>query len=746
MKKLMRRIPVWAKVVAAVVLFIAVVYFLIWAIPNKKLKSFEARQNSSCFYDRNGVLLYVLPLEEGLRREYKSLNDFPQELIQAFLEAEDKNFYWHPGVDPISVIRAAGQNKQAGKVVSGASTITMQLARLIYPRQKGMQVNFSRKVKEMFLAFYLEIKYSKKQILELYLNNVPFGYQVEGVASASRSFFGVEPNALSLEQMKVLATIPRRPSDYAPEKIFDYPNLCPHFVNYIVKLYKEEDVRIPNNLFLSIDSELNELTEKQIQRKLDEYRSSRIHNGSAFVMDNRTGEIIVWVGNASYEDTQHSGQIDGVMVENQPGSSMKPFLYALALENGFHPYSVLPDIEMDFGGQQVYVPLNFNNKFNGPVRYRISLASSLNVPAVYLLYNMTIDKYMEQLLKMGFTSLEGERETTGLSLALGSNGVRLYEMVHAFSNFVNDGKIIPITFNSAKDTGSIHDGRKYMSRIQNKADSSKLNQSGKVVKAYQKDTARIMCDILSDKSARSLGFGWAKVFDTQYDSIFKTGTSNQYQNIIALGATSNYTVGVWMGNFEGETVIRQTGSSVPAQIVRGLLDELTAESGAENFKEPEDYTKQAICSLSGMMAGPNCPTTVMEWVHKEDREFEKQECNWHFEHNGKIAIEYPTEYQHWANRRNYAGSSKVGTGTPLSISYPNNKATFLYDYSLPDSVQKINVKAIGGSESIARLYMDNQLIGEASSVFAWDVPLKIGSHTLTVECGQQTDSVTIFVK
>ena len=356
---------------AAALIALLALRILLWLLPCAALKQFMQRENSTRFYDRNGVLLQVRPLEEGLRREYYPLKDIPEAIGKAFIAAEDKNFYLHPGVDFFSIVRAFMQNRRAGHTVSGASTITMQLVRLIYPRTGRATVR--TKFVEMLRAFRIEAKLSKHKILELYLNNLPFGFQVEGIGSAARAFYGVTPDKLTDEQIARLALIPRRPVQYAPEKTFVYPNLCPHFIRHVEDEYRTQGKRLPDALTLSIDSALVTETEKNIQKKISEFKDSRIHNGAALALDNLTGEILVWAGNASFDDSAHSGQIDGVLVQNQPGSSMKPFLYALALEHGFSPADSLPDIPQDFGSFGVYVPLNFNNCYNGPVRFRVAL-------------------------------------------------------------------------------------------------------------------------------------------------------------------------------------------------------------------------------------------------------------------------------------------------------------------------------------------------------------------------------------
>ncbi|MGP1459825.1 MAG: transglycosylase domain-containing protein [Treponema sp.] len=686
--------------------FVSVLYCALRFTPEPALTRFCKRQYSARFYDKNGILLHVMPLEEGLRREFVPLKKIPPELVDAFIAAEDKNFYRHSGVDFLSIIRAAEQNRKARRVVSGASTITMQLVRLIYPRTG--RADFRVKLREMFCAFRLEVKLSKKRILELYLNNVPFGFQTEGIASAARSFYGVGSDSLSsltAQQMKTLALIPRRPAEYAPQKTFVYPNLCPHFIQYVKNEYKKSAKSIPSEVRLTVDSKLVERIERGIQQKLDEFKDARIHNGAALVINNRTGEIIAWAGNASFDDAEHSGQIDGVLVKNQPGSSMKPFLYALALENGFEPSAVLPDIPQDFGSEGVYVPQNFNNRFNGPVRFRVALASSLNVPAVYLLNEVGIGKYMDCLSRLGFASLEGTREGTGLSLALGSGEVTLFEMTKAFSVFTRGGSV-----------------PENLSFLPRKSAAAKVS-------VFQPDTARIICDILSDKDARSLGFGHAKVFDTPYPCIFKTGTSNQFQNIVAFASTSEFTTGVWMGNFEGETIIRKTGSSIPAEIARAVLDVLTKTYGAKDFPPPEFYEKRSVCALSGLAVSDSCPSSVQEFVRKNAR---LETCLWHQARRGGVNIVYPPEYAHWAAGKNMRGKSAAGGA--LKIVYPKNKAVFIYDASLNAASQMLPVHAVGGKGS-TELLVDGKSAG-ASDTLRWHIPLTRGRHELIIRSGE----------
>ncbi len=709
-----------AKKIFFVLLCIAFSLFFIFALyillPYKGLKEYTQRQNSTRFYDREGTLLHILPLQDGLRREYYPLEQIPLFLQQEFIQEEDKRFYKHKGVDVRAILRALTINSKEKRIVSGASTITMQLVRLINPRKKNPTV--LSKLVEMFKAVKLERKLSKNQILELYLNSVPFGFQVEGVASAARSFYGCELSALSDEQMHYLSLIPRRPKDYAPRKNYEYKKLCPHFINFVIDTFTQNRKTIPNEVQLSIDLDLTQFAAKSISQKLQEYEEARIHNGAVLLIHNNTGEILCYVGNPRFEDMEHSGQIDGVLVKNQMGSSMKPFLYALALESGFSPNDVLPDIQQDFGTDGVYVPLNFNNRYNGPVMFRIALASSLNVPAVYILSKVGLDTYIKKLYTLGFDSLRLKQDSLGLSLALGAGEVSLLEMVRAFSVFANDGMLL------------------------DRLECVKTSELKSKQRVYERDSARIICDILSDKNARHLGFGNARVFQTLYPSIFKTGTSNQYQNIVAMASTSEFTVGVWMGNFEGETVVHETGSSIPATVARSLLDMLSSRYGANDFLEAENFVKQNVCALSGMLPNEYCPAVSREFVLKNKKDSEV--CSWHSHNGSHVVVNYPSLYQHWLYSQNTnVMYEKSGM---LQIQYPQDGAVFVYDPSLPSSVQYISVLASGGKENNATLFYDNVSFGKASDVLKWQIPLVRGSHKIEVISGNEVQVVHYTVK
>lgn len=712
--------------------------------PYPEFEKFKNQSYSTRIYDCNGNLIQVLPLENGLRREWTSIQEIPDDVKKIFIKAEDKRFYFHFGADYLALGKAFFQNLKAKKTVRGASTITMQLVKII-SGEEGSR-NLAQKFSDIFNAHRLEARLSKNQILEFYLNSVPFGMNAAGITSAARSFYGKDLTELSEDEIKCLSVIPRRPSAFNPIKnpencakeakvpleaaqnafSYEYPFFMPHFVNHLKSEFESKNQKLPPEIFLSADLNLQLYSEKLLQNAVGKSYSSRISNGAVLVIKNDDSSVLSWVGSGDWFDEADGGKIDGVLVKNQPGSSMKPFLYALALDtNGsdgnplYYPSKILADIPTEFGRDELYIPLNFNNRFNGPVRLRVALASSLNVPAVSVLNDLGVEKYLEKLFELGFDSLRDGGKEAGLGLALGAGEVRLSELVPAFSVFARDGKFIPLNL-----TGN----------------DENQNQAKQI---YSSDTARIIASILSDKSSRALGFGYSQTFETSYPSIFKTGTANQYQNIVALGATKKYSVGVWMGNFSGETVVGKTGSSLPAFVAKNILDYLEKSDfdKDKSFLEPENWTKTKICPLSGMSAGENCPSKIFDYV-KNGTHLEK--CTWHKKTENSVYVEYPSEYQTWILENRISAEIDYSS-SPLEILTPQNNSVFYYDGQNSKN-QSIQVEAAGGKDDILRVEYDGNFFDEVSRPFRFSLPVEHGSHSVKLSCGNETEKIDFVVK
>lgn len=780
---------------------LAICFLVLRFSPYPELSAFLNRPYSVRYYDRNGLLLQITPLEGGLRREKQE--NYSAELKQVFIFAEDKRFYRHFGIDGLAMLRALGQNISGGRRVSGASTITMQLARLVTAEAAAKRETASggeaagkggrdlgRKFGEAINALRIETRLSKNEILDQYLNSLPFGFNTEGVASAGRSFFASDISMLSPAQIFCLAVIPRRPSLYNPlenaetcisaamelhaafsknkklasawpllaelsaedwkyasasARRFNYPFELPHLIRRISADIADSG----GEVHLTIDLGLQHFIEGAIAGNVARYYSSRVTNGAALVIDNESGEILAWVGSADYSNSEASGQIDGVLALNQMGSSMKPFLYAMALEKGFKPTDVMADIPMNFGETELYLPRNFNNRFNGPILFREALASSLNIPAVYLLYRLGVQNYSNQLLELGFASIERSAESAGLGLALGNAPVSLEELVRAFSVFPRDGAYMPLTWNLH---GTILPYNKTQAASGPAFAPSPVNQNTDY-RIFSSDTARLICSFLSDPGARVLAFGSARNFRTGFPAIFKTGTANQYQSIVALGATPAYTAGVWMGNFTGETVIGRTGSSIPAAIVRDTLIFLQEHPGITNsglgsgslnsprrdFKTPDNWQPERVCALSGMKPGEACLSVKSEYIRSSE---EVEPCTWHKMINGKSEVIYPAEFQAWFNSASRQGSLDYGS-RQLEILSP--REGFVYLSSPGIGRDEIPVEVIGGSEEKLSVSYDGRLFS-INRPFVFFLEKTPGLHTLQVKNGDEEEEVKFSVE
>ena len=803
-------------------------------LPFPELDAFMQRDWSTRVYDRGGNLIQILALKDGNRREFTAYKSMPLDAVRIFLAAEDKDFFSHHGIDVAAIARAAYQNISSGKRVSGASTVTMQLARLGVPAKRR---TFFAKLREARNALRIERRLSKQAILELYLNSLPFGFQTEGITSAARNFFALPLSELTAEQLCCLAVIPRRPAGYNPleypeacakkaaalyrsifmqeigeqdgqqdtsltdrllqaartARRFEYPFEMPHYIEYLVRRYKAGDFypqpevpqdgtqhqleyspkimqesnppqwnsqtqtahqpvsaspkaapqALPPDWYLTADSALTAQAELLLRAQLKNNPQARIHNGAVLVIENATGNILAWVGSNSYFDDESNGKIDGVTALNQSGSSSKPFLYALALEQGWKPSDVLPDIPIRFGKEEAYIPRNFNNRFNGPVRLRVALASSLNIPAVYLLNEIGIETYLRTLEELGFQSINTESSDVKLSLALGSVPVPLYELVRAFSVFPRDGVLFPLR--SFTD-GSTADGFSSPRQV------------------FSADTARLICSILSAPAARAKGFGFSSPLKASFPAIFKTGTANQFQSLIALASSSAFTVGIWMGNFAGDTVIGKTGSSAPASIARNLLVRLHSQPFADGltvpakrFAEPEHWRRESICALSGMLAGSACPNTVQEYLPSNQsstksaiynarsryREQESGRCTWHRTENGRTVTVYPEEYRRW-----FANITRHG-----SIGQPHNTLTLIRPANGSHFVSNpryrgtgVPIEITGGTEDTVHITYDDRLPIILNRPFSGSLPLEKGEHRLIVRCGDEEVSVAFTVE
>jgi penicillin-binding protein 1C len=722
------------------------IYLFFLLLPFPELNFFRNRSWGTVITDRNGIVLRVLPADNGVKREWAPLSAIPPGAVRIFIRAEDRRFYFHLGIDLFSLAASLYRNLKAGRTVSGASTITMQLARLVRPHSGGLR----GKIVEAWDAVRLEAKLSKKEILELYLNSIPFGSNIEGLAAVTRARFGCSVRELDDNRAALLASVPRRPLFYDPalnseaavsaamalsarcrlglreEELKQAvkeaalpssgqddpraPFFAPHFTERLARMEPIAKSNVQSNVRSTLDLALQLFAEEELALEISLLSEKRISNGAILAIENETGAVRVYVGSGSWFNEEASGKIDGVRFRAQPGSCLKPFLYTMALDTGFSPADILPDLPTVFGSREAYVPSNFNNRFNGPVRLRIALASSLNIPAVYVLERLGVRTFEEYLVNLGFDSILETIGTHGTGLALGNAEVSLEEMVRAFSVFPRMGMPAQLRWTE---------------------DSKSEQVASPVMSPY---AAWMIADILSDRSSRFVGFGPAPALATPFESMFKTGTANQFQHIWALGATRRFTVGVWMGNFSGETIIGSTGSSIPARIAAKLLGVLEESAGQEKRlisnratenlagSLPPGTTEVRICALSGMAAGPYCTGLTREFIRNEKI---PAACNWHTQ----AGLFYPSEYRPWLSERFRSGGVRQeGSGR---IRTPVSGAVFYLDPSLPAEAQALRVETSGFSSG-ALLFADGELLGSLNLAGVYALPLSRGRHSITV--------------
>ena len=405
----------------------------------------------------------------------------------------------------------------------------------------------------------------------------------------------------------------------------------------------------------------------------------------------------------------------------------------MAIEEGFRPNSVLPDIPQQLGGPEAYLPMNFDRSFHGPVLLRVALASSMNVPAVYMINRLGVLNFADYLVSLGFDSIRRQREYVGTGLALGNAEVSLMELTRAFSIFPGGGLFLPVTpFLNSLSTGS----------SDNTAYKREGGISNEVMKPY---TAGIIRNILTDNNSRFPGFGADSIMDTGFEAMFKTGTSNQFQNIWALGATPEYTVGIWMGDFAGNTVIGRTGSSLPAAIVTEMLELIHVPGSV--FGPIPDSKPVRLCSLSGLLPNKYTPSTYLEFIPVNEI---PEVSDWHIlnpddgSENKAILTIYPEEYRSWLVVKNRSGVTSTGNGI-TEIVYPADNSVFFIVPAVPLSDQVLKIESAGFSGKITSVYINGLKTADINNG-RYYFQLKKGKWEIEFRSSEGVDSIEITVK
>lgn len=591
----------------------------------RDLQSKEGIMNSNSagviLTDRNDKPFFTF--YKAKARKIIPINDIPPYMQQAVIASEDKNFYNHPGFSLPAIARALYTDISEQELKLGASTITQQLVKNVLLTS---QKNFFRKYQEITLAFEIDRRYSKKEILEMYLNSVYFGQGAIGVEQAAQIYYGKNAKNLTLAESALLSGILPAPSAYSPisgdkdealvrqkivltkmvaqgyvteeqktqalakpltfaqQKDSDINTTALHFAlmvkDELVKQYGEDTVaRSGFRVKTTIDLSWQQYAETIVKNQTQYLRFNRASNGAVVVLDPKTGEIRALVGSKDWNDEEF-GKVNMALTARQPGSSFKPFIYAKAFaDRTITPATVLEDKQITFYGS--YKPKNYDGKFRGPVLPRRALANSLNVPAVAVMEKVGVPNAVSFAKSLGITTLTDENRY-GLSLVLGAAEVPLLEMADAFAVFANRGKLVKPTT---------------ILEITDKRKNSIYSHESSPQNVLDADVAFLISSILSDNSARVETFGNALTISRP--AAVKTGTTEDYRDALTVGYTPSLVVGVWVGNNDNTPMDNIAGSLGAAPIWRQLMERFLQGTPVETFNPPSDLIKLTICKENG---------------------------------------------------------------------------------------------------------------------------------------------------
>jgi penicillin-binding protein 1C len=735
----------------------------------------EAR-TSVLVLDRDGRLLREVTVGSGAAESPLKLAELSPWVVPALLAAEDGRFFQHPGVDPLSVARAFGQLVVERRVVSGASTLTQQLARTLEPRPRSAL----GKLREMALALRIEASLSKQEILEEYLSRVEFGPNLVGIQAASQHYFGKPVGALDLAEAAALVSMPRGPSLYDPRRRPQLlerrrlrvlgrmaelglitpaergrAELTPIRVSAMAATQGAEHLSfaLAERYATSADNRertrtLRTTLSAELQREAERVAQAALptlaaHGGDAIsllVLDNNTGEVLAYVGSPGYFDAEKSGANDGVVAKRQPGSALKPFVYAAAMQElGYGPATLLPDLPRDYlvpGGS--FAPRDYDQHFRGPVLLRQALGSSLNMPALEVTSRLGPPRLLEMLKRFGFASLDRDAEHYGVGLALGDGEVTLLELTSAYAALARGGELLA--------------PRLLLSRsLRGGVDAPLPVEPARRV--LRTEFAALLTDMLSDDAARAAGFGRDSVLNLPFPVAAKTGTSKGYRDNWAVGYTREVTVGVWVGNFDGTPLRDASGITAAGPAFHQLmLSAMRGRTPAPLF-DPSELAEVEVCTLSGKRPGAACEHRRREHFVRGHEPSES--CDMHLavrmDGQGRevaarcggslqIVEQYPLEFRAWAERagRPLAGSKRsascpppITEVAPPRVTFPRDEQGFALDPDGPPR-QEIVLSAVATSEHV-RFIIDAQPTAELGAPFRLPWRLTPGRHQLQVE-------------
>lgn len=755
-------------------LLLALFFILTLLFPLPKSRIFPPV--STVIQAQDGQVLRIFTARDEMWRvhtDFREISLLHQRLVLAY---EDQWFYWHPGINPIAIFRAAITNFKAGRVLVGGSTITMQIARMIERKPR----NVTAKIIEAFRALQLELNFSKNELLEIYFNLAPYGGNIEGVGAAAALYFGKLPAALSIGEIALLTALPNSPTFLRPDKhpeaalaarnkvlhrlrnanvitqsqLADalsepvpahrrpVPFLAPHFCDYLKQKY-------PNSSALktTLDLRMQTICQNSLTEYIRGLQSKEITNGAVVVIDNATHRVKALVGSADFFNAAHAGQVNGAVAPRSPGSALKPFVYALALDAGLiSQKSILEDVPVDYAG---YEPENYDARYHGVVTVEQALAQSLNVPAVNLTATLKDQSLYALLKKARFTSLNHPENYYGLPIILGGCEVKLLELCALYASLANQGKFFPAKI-LVEDT---------------LASPTRL---------FSSEAAFIITEILTRHERPDLPTAWEFTLNLPKVA-WKTGTSYGHKDAWSVGFTPDLTIGVWVGNFSGKGVPELVGADAAAPLLFDLFNAFGGPQASGWFEMPPGLGVRSVCALSGMPVSDICPAAIEEFyipgvspstkctIHQKIA-IDKltghslcPHCRQNRDFEEKIFARWPSKLATWMARNGYPidkipshlpQCTSLVHGAPPSIRSPSADCDYVLREGVDPEFQKILLDASVAND-VRKIYwfFDGTLLHTCSpkdKVFYLPTP---GRHKLVCmdELGRSTE-ISLNVK
>lgn len=734
---------------AAAVAVLAALAFVAWPLPADLLERSPAETVRFTYRDGR-PLRDANTGPDGRRIGLPPGAPLPPLVAGAFLATEDRRFGSHPGVDPIAVVRALRQNLGAGRVVSGGSTVAQQLARLLVPRPRTV----AGKAREALWAVRLTLHLPPERRLRAYLDRIALGNDLRGVESAAQAYFGRPAAALSLGQAAMLAGMAGSPARFdprvhpeaatarmelvlrrmvragfvpeadatvaaaapldlaAPSRPFGAPHLTTWLLATREHLGLARAVSIETTLEEELQSDVEEILRDHVEG------DPRLLQAAALVVDNATGEVLAYAGSVDFHDEDRQGQNDGVRAARQPGSTLKPFAYGLALADGMTPATLLSDVEVQLATPSgSWVPRNYDRRIHGPVRLRAALANSYNVPAVRLTDRLGPDRVLAVLRRAGFESLREGIDHYGSGIVLGNGDVTLRELARAYRGLARGGRLEPMTeIRTARDgTGRVVTPREEV------APGRFLPESA----------VELLTDILADEAARAPAFGLDNALRLPFPVAAKTGTSHAFVDNWTIGFTAERTVAVWAGNFDGRPMRGVSGISGAAPIFARVMARAMRGVAPRPLLDRGLFASARVCALSGGRAGPSCRSTVDEIFLPGTVPLDP--CPMH-RHDGPGGLDVGPEFYGWAAAEGIDGGPRAAAregrdAEAGGIVLPADGDEYLVEAGLPGRSQSIpvRIRPPAGATRVELRAEDGSVL-QLEPPFSGRLPARPGRH------------------